>query len=163
VNALVRPGSADRTHAVRVNRREAEELEHDFLWRTTCRLPERGRIGIFNRSYYEGVLVVRVHPEILRSQGLPEELRDEKTIWKERYLSIGDLERYLYRNVGSGPVAIKKPCIRRPLSGTENQEVQSRCRAVKKLIFSSHQAERDNRTWREKIFVPKPDRFELCY
>jgi polyphosphate kinase 2 (PPK2 family) len=50
----------------------AEELEHDFLWRTTCRLPERGRIGIFNRSYYEEVLVVRVHPEILRSQGLPE-------------------------------------------------------------------------------------------
>ena len=76
----------------------AEELEHDFLWRTTCRLPERGRIGIFNRSYYEEVLVVRVHPEILRSQGLPEELRDEKTIWKERYLSITDLEQHLYRN-----------------------------------------------------------------
>ncbi len=63
----------------------AEELEHDFLWRTTCRLPERGRIGIFNRSYYEEVLVVRVHPELLRNQGVPEELRDEKTIWKERY------------------------------------------------------------------------------
>ena len=57
----------------------AEELEHDFLWRTTSRLPERGQIGIFNRSYYEEVLVVRVHPEILRSQGLAEELRDEKT------------------------------------------------------------------------------------
>ena len=70
----------------------AEELEHDFLWRTTCRLPERGRIGIFNRSYYEEVLVVRVHPEILRSQGLAEELRDEKTIWEERYRSIVDLE-----------------------------------------------------------------------
>ena len=70
----------------------AEELEHDFLWRTTRRLPERGRIGIFNRSYYEEVLVVRVHPEILRSQGLSEELRDEKTIWKERYRSIVDLE-----------------------------------------------------------------------
>ena len=54
----------------------AEELEHDFLWRTTCHLPERGRIGIFNRSYYEEVLVVRVHPEILRTQGLPEVLRD---------------------------------------------------------------------------------------
>ena len=76
----------------------AEELEHDFLWRTTCRLPERGRIGIFNRSYYEDVLVVRVHPEILRSQGLPEELRDEKTIWKERYRSIVDMERHLYCN-----------------------------------------------------------------
>jgi PPK2 family polyphosphate:nucleotide phosphotransferase len=76
----------------------ANELEHDFLWRTTCVLPERGRIGIFNRSYYEEVLVVRVHPEILRSQGLPEELRDEKTIWEERYRSIVDLESHLYRN-----------------------------------------------------------------
>jgi len=76
----------------------AEELEHDFLWRTNCRLPERGRIGIFNRSYYEDVLVVRVHPEILRSQGLPEELRDEKRIWEERYRSIVDQERHLHRN-----------------------------------------------------------------
>src|SRR5271170_4353978 len=58
----------------------AEEREHDFLWRTTCRLPERGRIGIFNRSYYEEVLVVRVHPEILRTQRLPEELLDDKNI-----------------------------------------------------------------------------------
>ena len=76
----------------------AEELEHDFLWRTTCRLPERGRIGIFNRSYYEEVLIVRVHPEILRNQRLPEELLDEKNIWKERYRSIVDLERHLYHN-----------------------------------------------------------------
>jgi PPK2 family polyphosphate:nucleotide phosphotransferase len=76
----------------------AEELEHDFLWRSTCRLPERGRIGIFNRSYYEEVLVVRVHPEMLRSQGLPEELRDEKTVWEERYRSIVDMEKHLYRN-----------------------------------------------------------------
>jgi PPK2 family polyphosphate:nucleotide phosphotransferase len=76
----------------------AEELEHDFLWRTTCRLPERGRIGIFNRSYYEDVLVVRVHPELLQSQGLPEELRDEKNIWSERYESIRDLEKHLRRN-----------------------------------------------------------------
>jgi PPK2 family polyphosphate:nucleotide phosphotransferase len=75
-----------------------EELAHDFLWRTTCRLPERGRIGIFNRSYYEEVLIVRVHPEILRGEGLPEELGDEKAIWKERYLSIVDLEEHLYRN-----------------------------------------------------------------
>jgi PPK2 family polyphosphate:nucleotide phosphotransferase len=74
------------------------ELQHDFLWRTTCRLPERGRIGIFNRSYYEEVLVVRVHPEILRSQGLPDELLDEKAIWKERYRSIVDLEEHLHRN-----------------------------------------------------------------
>src|SRR5208283_2813902 len=76
----------------------AEELEHDFLWRTTCRLPERGRIGIFNRSYYEDVLVVRVHPEILRAQGVPDELLDEKTIWKGRYRSIVDLEEHLHRN-----------------------------------------------------------------
>ena len=76
----------------------AEELEHDFLWRTTCRLPERGRIGIFNRSYYEEVLVVRVHPEILRSQGIPEELRDGKDIWAQRYDSIRDLEKHLHRN-----------------------------------------------------------------
>jgi PPK2 family polyphosphate:nucleotide phosphotransferase len=76
----------------------AAELEHDFLWRTTLRLPERGQICIFNRSYYEEVLVVRVHPEILRSQGLPEELRDEKDIWQGRYRSIVDLESHLYRN-----------------------------------------------------------------
>ncbi len=76
----------------------AEELKHDFLWRTTCRLPERGRIGIFNRSYYEEVLVVRVHPEILRSQGLEKELRDEKTFWEKRYDSIVDLEDHLHRN-----------------------------------------------------------------
>jgi len=76
----------------------AEELDHDFLWRSTCRLPERGRIGIFNRSYYEEVLIVRVHPEILHSQGLPDDLLDEKTIWEERFRSIVDLENHLYRN-----------------------------------------------------------------
>ena len=76
----------------------AEELKHDFLWRTNWRLPERGMIGIFNRSYYEEVLVVRVHPEMLRNEGLSEELRDEKTIWKERYRSIVDQEDHLYRN-----------------------------------------------------------------
>ena len=76
----------------------ADELEHDFLWRTNRHLPERGRIGVFNRSYYEEVLVVRLHPEILRNQRLPEELRDEKNIWKERYQSITDLEQHLHRN-----------------------------------------------------------------
>ena len=76
----------------------AEELEHDFLWRTTCRLPERGRIGIFNRSYYEEVLVLRVHPELLRSQGLPQELCNDKNIWVQRYGSIVDLEKHLRRN-----------------------------------------------------------------
>jgi len=76
----------------------AEEREHDFLWRTTCRLPERGQIDMFKRSYYEEVLIVRAHPEILRGQGLPKELCDEKTIWKERYRSIVDLEEHLHRN-----------------------------------------------------------------
>jgi PPK2 family polyphosphate:nucleotide phosphotransferase len=76
----------------------AEELEHDFLWRTTRRLPERGRIGIFNRSYYEEVLIVRVHPEILHAQGIPEELLDEKTVWEERYRSIVDIEKHLHRS-----------------------------------------------------------------
>jgi PPK2 family polyphosphate:nucleotide phosphotransferase len=73
----------------------ATELQHDFLWRTTRDLPERGRIGIFNRSYYEEVLIARVHPEILRGEGLPPTLLDEKSIWRDRYRSIVDLERHL--------------------------------------------------------------------
>jgi PPK2 family polyphosphate:nucleotide phosphotransferase len=76
----------------------AEELEHDFLWRTTCRLPERGRIGVFNRSYYEEVLIVRVHPEILRTQGISEKLLDDKTFWNDRYHSIVELEKHLHCN-----------------------------------------------------------------
>ncbi|HTA30816.1 MAG TPA: ADP-polyphosphate phosphotransferase [Candidatus Cybelea sp.] len=76
----------------------AEELEHDFLWRTTRRLPERGHIGIFNRSYYEEVLITRVHPEILRAELLPEELLQSKDIWKERFQSIVDFEKLLHRN-----------------------------------------------------------------
>src|SRR5450631_532702 len=76
----------------------AEELAHDFLWRTTRNLPERGRIGIFNRSYYEEVLVVRVHPEILHGQPMPPELVDDKNFWAKRYRSINDLEKHLYRN-----------------------------------------------------------------
>ena len=75
-----------------------EELQHDFLWRTTTRLPERGRIGIFNRSYYEEVLVVRVHPEILRNENLPPDLIAERAIWKDRYRSIVELEEHLHRN-----------------------------------------------------------------
>ncbi len=77
----------------------ATELDHDFLWRTTRSLPERGRIGIFNRSYYEEVLVVRVHPEILRTQRLPDELLlDEEDVWAGRYESIVNLESHLHRN-----------------------------------------------------------------
>jgi PPK2 family polyphosphate:nucleotide phosphotransferase len=75
----------------------AEELDHDFLWRTSCRLPERGRIGIFNRSYYEEVLVVRVHDELLAREKLPPKLVG-KNIWKERYEDIASFERYLSRN-----------------------------------------------------------------
>jgi PPK2 family polyphosphate:nucleotide phosphotransferase len=76
----------------------ATELQHDFLWRTTRDLPERGNIGIFNRSYYEEVLIARVHPEILHAEGLPDSLVDEKTIWRDRYRSIIDWERHLSRN-----------------------------------------------------------------
>ncbi len=73
------------------------ELDHDFLWRTNKCLPERGRIGIFNRSYYEEVLVVRVHPKILGFQNLPDKI-DPQLIWKERYESIADMEKHLARN-----------------------------------------------------------------
>jgi PPK2 family polyphosphate:nucleotide phosphotransferase len=73
----------------------ATELKHDFLWRTTIDLPERGRIGIFNRSYYEEVLIARVHPEILRAEGPP---GDQKNIWHDRYRSIVNLENHLDRN-----------------------------------------------------------------
>ena len=76
----------------------ATELQHDFLWRTTRDLPERGRIGIFNRSYYEEVLIVRVHPEILRSEGVPDGKLDEKTVWQNRFRSIVGLEKHLHRN-----------------------------------------------------------------
>jgi PPK2 family polyphosphate:nucleotide phosphotransferase len=75
----------------------ADELEHDFLWRSTLRLPQRGKIGIFNRSYYEEVLVVRVHPDLLAGEKLAGEMRD-KNVWKHRYQSIIDLERHLDRN-----------------------------------------------------------------
>jgi PPK2 family polyphosphate:nucleotide phosphotransferase len=74
-----------------------EELDHDFLWRCTTRLPERGRIGIFNRSYYEETLVVRVHPELLARQKLPPELVGRK-IWDDRFKDIRRFERYLTRN-----------------------------------------------------------------
>jgi PPK2 family polyphosphate:nucleotide phosphotransferase len=81
-----------------------EELEHDFLWRSTRDLPERGQIGIFNRSYYEEVLIVRVHPAVLRGENLPPSLLDMRTIWQDRYRSIVDLEDHLHRN---GTVVVK--------------------------------------------------------
>jgi PPK2 family polyphosphate:nucleotide phosphotransferase len=76
----------------------AEELDHDFLWRTTRALPERGRIGIFNRSYYEEVLIARVHPEILEAQRLPDAVASDEAIWRKRFDSIVGLERHLHRN-----------------------------------------------------------------
>jgi PPK2 family polyphosphate:nucleotide phosphotransferase len=74
------------------------ELQHDFLWRTTRELPERGRIGIFNRSYYEEVLIARVHPEILRSEAIPGTPHHDKKVWHDRYRSIANLERHLHEN-----------------------------------------------------------------
>ena len=74
------------------------ERQHDFLWRTTRDLPERGRIGIFNRSYYEEVLIVRVHRNILLSEGLADAPHDDETIWHDRYRSISNLERHLHVN-----------------------------------------------------------------
>jgi PPK2 family polyphosphate:nucleotide phosphotransferase len=76
----------------------AEELDHDFLWNAARKLPERGKIGIFNRSYYEEVLIVRVHQDILDAERLPKALLDGKHIWRGRYASIVNLEDHLHRN-----------------------------------------------------------------
>jgi PPK2 family polyphosphate:nucleotide phosphotransferase len=76
----------------------SEELDHDYLWRCVCRLPERGRIGIFNRSYYEEVLIARVHPEILERQRLPPETTGKKNVWRDRFRDIANFEQYLVRN-----------------------------------------------------------------
>lgn len=76
----------------------AIEVQHDFLWRAARELPERGQIGIFNRSYYEDVLVVRVHPEILEGQGVPEHRFRNDALWEERYRSIRDFEKHLHAN-----------------------------------------------------------------
>lgn len=76
----------------------AEELDHDFLWRCAKAVPERGRIGIFNRSYYEEVLVVRVHPKILGNQSLPDDVKNDKNIWKKRFAQIRNFETYLAEN-----------------------------------------------------------------
>jgi len=76
----------------------SEELDHDYLWRCAKNMPERGRIGIFNRSHYEEVLVVRVHPEIIRGQRLPEEIKSDKNIWKQRFKQIRNYEEYLADN-----------------------------------------------------------------
>ena len=92
--AATRVGEYDRWY---YSHPSAFELRHDFLWRTTRDLPERGKIVIFNRSYYEEVLIVRVHPEILEAEALPDDGEDEK-IWRDRYRSIVGLERHLRGN-----------------------------------------------------------------
>jgi PPK2 family polyphosphate:nucleotide phosphotransferase len=91
-------------HVVSFKHPSGTELEHDFLWRAVLQLPERGRIGIFNRSHYEEVLIVRVHPEILAKEDLPDELVTDKGIWEDRYRSIRHFERHLHR---SGTSVIK--------------------------------------------------------
>jgi polyphosphate kinase 2 (PPK2 family) len=121
----------------------ATELDHDFLWRASQYLPERGRIGIFNRSHYEEVLIIRVHPEILYSQRLPDELLDENTIWKERYRPIVDLENHLHRN-GTRIIKFSRICQRRSKASAflthkrsgEKLEIQC-CRHLRKKMLEA--------------------------
>ena len=87
-----------RICALSFKRPSTEELDHDFLWRCSKALPERGRIGIFNRSYYEELLVVKVHPEFIAGQRIPDAKPDKKKFWEQRYESINDFERHLARN-----------------------------------------------------------------
>jgi len=91
-------GINPRAARCRASASEREELDHDFLWRTPVSCPSAGALGIFNRSYYEEVLIVRVHPEILRAEKLPDDLVDPDSIWKERFRSITGLEDHLCRN-----------------------------------------------------------------
>lgn len=85
-------------HVVSFKQPSDEELSHDYLWRCAKNLPERGKIGIFNRSHYEEVLVVRVHPEILQNQHLPDSVKNDKDIWKTRYKQIRNFEEHLAEN-----------------------------------------------------------------
>ena len=85
-------------HVVSFKQPSSEELDHDFLWRCQKALPERGKIGIFNRSHYEEVLVVRVHPGILQSQNLPQSVKDDRGVWKKRFKAIRDWEDHLAEN-----------------------------------------------------------------
>jgi PPK2 family polyphosphate:nucleotide phosphotransferase len=120
-----------------------EEIDHDYLWRTAKSLPERGRIGIFNRSYYEEVLVVRVHPEILEKQKLPKELLT-KRIWKERYEDIAAHERYLARN----GVLIRKFFLNVSKAEQKKRFMERLDREEKNWKFSSADA-RERGHWKE--------------
>jgi len=121
----------------------SEELDHDFLWRTAKSLPERGRIGIFNRSYYEEVLVVRVHPEILEKQKLPKQLLT-KRIWKERYEDIAAHERYLARN----GVVIRKFFLNVSRAEQKKRFLERLDREEKNWKFSTADA-RERQHWKE--------------
>jgi PPK2 family polyphosphate:nucleotide phosphotransferase len=121
----------------------SEELDHDFLWRTARSLPERGRIGIFNRSYYEEVLVVRVHPEFLEKQKLPREVRTRR-IWKERYEDIAAHERYLARN----GVLIRKFFLNVSKAEQKKRFLERLDREEKNWKFSSADA-RERQHWKE--------------
>ena len=121
----------------------SEELDHDFLWRTAKSLPERGRIGIFNRSYYEEVLVVRVHPEILTKQKMPPALVT-KRIWKERYEDIAAHERYLTRN----GVAIRKFFLNVSKAEQKKRFLERLDRSEKNWKFSTADA-KERGHWKE--------------
>jgi PPK2 family polyphosphate:nucleotide phosphotransferase len=121
----------------------SEELDHDFLWRTAKSLPERGRIGIFNRSYYEEVLVVRVHPEILKKQKMPPALVTNR-IWKERYEDIAAHERYLARN----GVAIRKFFLNVSKAEQKRRFMERLDRQEKNWKFSSADA-KERGHWKE--------------
>jgi PPK2 family polyphosphate:nucleotide phosphotransferase len=121
----------------------AEELDHDFLWRTSRRLPERGRIGIFNRSYYEEVLVVRVHPELLKAQHLPASCVSSH-IWKERFEDIAAFERYTTRN----GIAILKFFLHVSKQEQERRFLERLDRPEKNWKFSAADV-RERRFWKE--------------
>jgi PPK2 family polyphosphate:nucleotide phosphotransferase len=120
-----------------------EELDHDFMWRTSKCLPERGRIGIFNRSYYEEVLVVRVHPELLAKQKIPEELVTNR-VWKERHQDIASFERYLARN----GVVIRKFFLNVSRSEQKKRFLDRLDRPEKNWKFSAADAQ-ERRHWKE--------------
>ena len=120
-----------------------EELDHDFLWRTTLRLPRRGHIGIFNRSYYEEVLVVRVHPELLERQKLPAPLLT-KRIWANRFEDINSYERYLARN----GIVLRKIFLHVSKEEQRNRFLDRLDRPEKQWKFSMHDVEERTR-WKD--------------
>lgn len=128
------------------------ELQHDFLWRTTRDLPQRGRIGIFNRSYYEEVLIARVHPDILHSEGIPDAPHHDRKIWHDRYRSIVDLERHLH---GNG-TRIVKFYLHLSKQGQQKRFLQRIDEPEKNWKFSSADVE-ERKLWNEYMKA-----YEMC-